>query len=46
MNELQQRARNAMIGLAIGDAISWTSMFHRSVLLPLWTRRIRREMDS
>jgi len=35
-----------MIGLAIGDAISWTSMFHRSILLPAWTRRIRREIDA
>jgi ADP-ribosylglycohydrolase len=46
MNALKQRAANAMIGLAIGDAVSWTSMFHRSYLLPLWTRRIRREMDA
>lgn len=46
MNEMKQRARNAMIGLAIGDAISWTALFHRSVLLPAWTRRIRREMDT
>ena len=35
-----------MVGLAIGDAVSWTSMFHRSTLLPMWTRRIRREMDA
>lgn len=35
-----------MFGLAIGDAMSWTSMFHRSVLLPPWTRRIRREIDT
>lgn len=46
MSEMKQRARNAMIGLAIGDAISWTSLFHRSYLLPAWTRRIRREMDA
>lgn len=46
MNEIKQRAKNAMIGLAIGDSISWTSMFHRSVLLPQWTRRIRREIDA
>jgi len=45
MNDLKQHARNAMFGLAIGDALSWTSMFHRSYLLPLWTRRMRREMD-
>ena len=46
MNEIKQRAKNAMIGLAIGDSISWTSMFHRSVLFPQWTRRIRREIDA
>lgn len=46
MNEINQRAKNAMIGLAIGDSISWTSMFHRSDLLPPWTRRIRREIDA
>ncbi len=46
MNLNKQRARNAMIGLAIGDAVSWTSMYHRSALLPMWTRRIRREMDA
>ena len=45
MNDLKQRAINSMIGLAIGDALSWTAMFHRSVLLPLWTRRKRREID-
>ncbi len=46
MSDVQQHARNAMIGLAIGDAMSWTAMFHRSILLPPWTRRKRREMDT
>ena len=45
MHASNQRAQNAMIGLAIGDAIGWTSMFHRSFLLPPWTRRKRREID-
>lgn len=45
MNDAKQRAQNAMLGLAIGDSIGWTSMFHRSFLLPPWTRRIRREID-
>lgn len=45
MINLKQRAWNSMIGLAIGDAISWPAMYHRSFLLPLWTRRIRREID-
>lgn len=46
MSDLRQRARNAMLGLAIGDALGWPAMFHRSRLLPPWTRRIRREMDA
>jgi ADP-ribosylglycohydrolase len=46
MNEMKQRARNAMIGLAMGDALSWTAMYHRSYLLPAWTRRIVREMNA
>lgn len=46
MNKMKQRAHNAMLGLAIGDAISWTALFHRSYLLPQWTRRIRREIDA
>lgn len=46
MNDLKQRSKNSMIGLAIGDSLSWTSMFHRSFLLPQWTRRIRREIDA
>ncbi len=35
-----------MLGLAVGDAISWPALFHRSYLLPFWTRRIRHEMDA
>jgi ADP-ribosylglycohydrolase len=46
MNDFRRRARNALLGLAIGDAIGWPAMFHRSRLLPPWTRRIRREMDA
>ena len=46
MNDLRLRVRNAMLGLALGDAISWPAMFHRSVALPFWTRRIRREIDA
>ena len=35
----------ALYGLAIGDALSWPAMFHRSYQLSLWTRRRRREME-
>jgi ADP-ribosylglycohydrolase len=44
--EFHMRARNALLGLAIGDAISWPAMYHRSHALPPWTRRIRREIDT
>ena len=46
MNNFRRRARNALLGLAMGDSISWPAMFHRGRLLPVWTRRIRREMDA
>ncbi|HKM43498.1 MAG TPA: ADP-ribosylglycohydrolase family protein [Limnochordia bacterium] len=41
----EERARNALYGLAMGDAISWPSLYHRSYTLPFWTRRLRREID-
>ena len=46
MKSIELRAYRAMAGLAIGDALSWPALFHRSLLLPPWTRRIRREMDA
>ncbi|WP_425501397.1 ADP-ribosylglycohydrolase family protein [Phytoactinopolyspora mesophila] len=36
----------ALIGLAIGDAAGWPARQHRSHLLPSWTRRLRRELDT
>jgi ADP-ribosylglycohydrolase len=46
MNDRQRRARNALLGLALGDAIGWPAMFHRARVLPAWTRRLRREIDA
>ena len=46
MTDVQRRARNALLGLATGDAIGWPAMFHRSRTLPPWTRRLRREIDG
>jgi ADP-ribosylglycohydrolase len=46
MNDPRARARNALLGLALGDALGWPAMYHRSLLLPPWTRRIRREIDA
>jgi ADP-ribosylglycohydrolase len=34
------------VGLALGDALSWPALFHRSYAYPFWTRRLRREMDA
>jgi ADP-ribosylglycohydrolase len=45
MTDRQRRARNALLGLALGDAIGWPAMFHRARVLPAWTRRLRREID-
>lgn len=46
MNAIETRARNAMMGLAIGDALGWNAMYHRSLLLPPWTRRLRRDIEA
>lgn len=35
-----------MLGLAVGDAISWPALFQRGHLLPDWTRRLRREIED
>ncbi len=46
MSDIERRGRNALLGFALGDALGWPAMYHRSRLLPAWTRRIRREMDA
>lgn len=45
MNAVDRRV-GAVIGLAIGDAAGWPARQHRSHLLPPWTRRLRRELDT
>ena len=42
----RSRARGALLGLALGDALSWQALFHRSYAYPFWTRRLRREIDA
>jgi len=42
----ETRARNALLGLALGDAIGWPAMYHRARTLPAWTRRLRKEIDA
>ena len=46
MNTIGIKTRNAMMGLAIGDALGWSAMYHRSFLLPPWTRRLRRDIEA
>jgi ADP-ribosylglycohydrolase len=46
MIDFETRARNALFGLALGDAIGWPAMYHRARTLPAWTRRIRRDIDA
>ena len=45
MKNVSQRIENALFGLALGDALSWQSLYHRAYDLPFWTRRLRREID-
>ncbi len=40
-----QRTKNALLGLAAGDALSWQALYHKSYNFPFWTRRLRREID-
>lgn len=44
MNIRAQRVRNCLLGAALGEALSWPSLFTRSYQLPPWPRRILREM--
>jgi len=45
-NSRVSRITGALLGLAVGDALGWPSLYHRSYQLPFWTRRIRRELDA
>lgn len=45
-NDFLIRGRNALLGLAVGDALGWPAMHHRSRLLPGWTRDLRRQIDA
>lgn len=39
-------SQGAAHGLIIGEALSWTGLYDRSYLLPFWTRRKRREIET
>lgn len=38
--------RGALLGLAAGDAAGWPAARHRAAILPAWTRRLVRELDT
>lgn len=46
MTSRLDRRAGALVGLAIGDAVGWPAVRHRSRLLPPWTRRLHRELDT
>lgn len=37
---------HAYLGLVVGETLSWARIFERSQLLPYWTRRKRREIET
>lgn len=43
-----QHDRQAYVlsGLILGETLTWTGMFERSMLLPFWTRRKHRELEA
>lgn len=45
-NDIYTKAFNSLIGLAIGDALNWNSLFHRGFNYPFWTRRLRRDIEA
>jgi ADP-ribosylglycohydrolase len=46
MNDKRRHIASALHALAVADAMTWQAIFHRSTLLPYWTRRIRREIEA
>lgn len=46
INEVGKRVSAAILGLAIGEAMSWTSLFQRLRSLPDWVSRIRRDIET
>ncbi|GLX02334.1 ADP-ribosylglycohydrolase family protein [Microtetraspora sp. NBRC 16547] len=43
--QVRDRARGAMVGLAAGDAAGWPAAWHRSHRLVGWTRKVRQMLD-
>jgi len=42
----ERRIRNAFHGLALGEALSWPVMYQQASVLPFWTRRLRRDIET
>ncbi|MDQ3398365.1 MAG: ADP-ribosylglycohydrolase family protein [Deinococcota bacterium] len=42
---LEEQITSVFGGLVLGEQSCWTSLFERSLLMPFWTRRKRREID-
>ncbi len=43
---IKTRVASALLGLAIGESLSWSSMFSRAQALPEWLERNRRTMEA
>lgn len=41
-----EQTRKVLSGLILGEMLSWTNMYENSQLLPYWTRRKRRELET
>ncbi|WP_328539322.1 ADP-ribosylglycohydrolase family protein [Streptomyces sp. NBC_00344] len=41
-----RRVEGLLLGIAAGDAAGWPAGRHRAALLPNWTRRLTRELDT
>lgn len=46
MSNRKSHIVSALSALAVADAMTWQAMYHRSNLLPSWTRRLRREIEG
>jgi len=43
---IKTKSSSALIGLAIGEALSWTTQYSRAQSMPAWLSRIRNEIDK
>jgi hypothetical protein len=43
---IKTRSSSALIGLAIGESLSWTTQYSRAQCMPAWLNRIRNDIDK